>query len=426
MSSAGFAPSPSVLLPRADAGRALIRAIFARALDWSVALWIFCGALVFIEPSPYEVSFALVVALALFGGFAIHRSTLPLLAIFALFVPFALVGAFQVRFGELDDALIFNIVTIFLVLTAFFVANYVATAPAGRMRIIASAYLWAALLSVVLGTLGYLGLIPGAALFTKFERAKALFQDPNVYGPFLILPAAYALQRVLLGAPWRAFWAGLVFMALVIGVFVSFSRGAWVHLAASSALVFVLCFLLEARALLKVRMLLLSMCGVMAIAVALGALLSVPAVSRLFEIRTQEQNYDTGETGRFGRQAFAFDMALEHPLGLGPMEFRHYRVIEEPHNTYVNVLHAYGWGGGLCFYALVLLTIWRGLTGLVRAGPNRLLLIPLISTFLPLAGEAAIIDVDHWRHYFLVAGLIWGVTARQEPNDRRSADEALV
>jgi hypothetical protein len=31
--------------------------------------------------------------------------------------------------------------------------------------------------------------------------------------------------------------------------------------------------------------------------------------------------------------------------------------------------------------------------------------------FVPLAGEAAIIDMDHWRHLFLVIGLVWGVTA---------------
>jgi hypothetical protein len=30
---------------------------------------------------------------------------------------------------------------------------------------------------------------------------------------------------------------------------------------------------------------------------------------------------------------------------------------------------------------------------------------------VPLAGEAAIIDTDHWRHWFLLVGLIWGVTA---------------
>ena len=74
-------------------------------------------------------------------------------------------------------------------------------------------------------------------------------------------------------------------------------------------------------------------------------------------------------------------------------------------------LHAYGWGGGFFFTMLILITSWRGLKGLARPSSNRLLLIPLTATFVPLAVEAAIIDIDHWRHLYLIAGLIWGVTA---------------
>ena len=49
--------------------------------------------------------------------------------------------------------------------------------------------------------------------------------------------------------------------------------------------------------------------------------------------------------------------------------------------------------------------------GLSLLWMDGLLLIPLISVFVPLSVEAAIIDLDHWRHFYLVAGLIWGVTA---------------
>lgn len=100
-------------------------------------------------------------------------------------------------------------------------------------------------------------------------------------------------------------------------------------------------------------------------------------------------------------------------------------MIEEPHNTYVNVLHAYGWGGGLAYWVLVGLTFWRGVSGLTIKSDNRLLLIPLIAAFVPLAMEGAIIDTDHWRVFYLLTGLIWGVTARvggkPESNNRQSA-----
>ncbi len=393
-------------------GAAYLRAKLSGLLRWAVALWIFAGSIVITEPSPYELAFLVVLGLSLFAGsFAFRRATLGLLVLWVLFIPFAIIAAFQATFTPLTNALVFQIVTIFLFFTSYWVANYVAEAPQERMRAIVLAYTIAAVFSAVLGTLGYLRLIPGHDLLTLYGRAKALFNDPNVYGPFLILPAMYALQRVLLGTSRRAVWAAGVFMAITIGVFASFSRAAWGHFALSAAMVYLLCFVFVAHAREKVRMLILALVGALAIVVAIGGMLSIPSVQQLFEIRASAQSYDEGETGRFGRQGYAFELALENPLGIGPYEFRNLRIKEEPHNSYVNVLHVYGWGGGFAFILFIGITIWRGLSFVVISSPNRLLLIPLTSVFVPLALEAAIIDLDHWRHFYLIAGLIWGVTA---------------
>lgn len=390
-------------------GQSWLKARSATLLDGLVIFWVLTGAMVITEPSPYEFSFLLVLGMSLLGGFGLYRSTLGLLALFVGFIPFAIIAAFQVKFSTVSDALIYQIVTIFLLFTAYWVANYVAEAPQERMKKIMLAYTIAAVFSAVAGTLGYLGI--GHELFTRYDRAKALFKDPNVYGPFLILPAMYALQRVLLLAGRPALIAAAIYGVLLVGVFASFSRAAWGHVAISSLMVFVLVFALEAKARAKVRMLLLSLMGAAMLLVSFAGLMSVPQFRDFFELRTQEQNYDTGESGRFGRQGYAFGLALDNPLGLGPLEFRNLRIKEEPHNSYVNVLHAYGWGGGLAFILFILTTLWRGASFVLQPGPNRLLLIPLVSVFVPLAAEAAIIDMDHWRHFFLVAGLIWGVTA---------------
>ena len=373
--------------------------------------------MVITEPSPYELAFLAVLGVSMFAGFTLRRSTLGLLVLFASFVPFAIIAAFQVKFSSVPDALVYQAVTIFLFFTSYWVANYVADAPQARMRLIIGSYLATAVISAMLGTLGYLGI--GHDLFTRYDRAKAFFNDPNVFGPFLILPAMYMLQRLLLAPPQRALWAALAYGVLLIGVFASFSRAAWGHIVISSAIVYVLIFVLEAHARQKVRMLLLAMSGLLLLLVAAAGVLSIPQFRSFIELRTQSQNYDTGESGRFGRQGYAFDLALQHPLGLGPLEFRNLRVKEEPHNTYVNVLHAYGWGGGFVFILFIGVTLWRSASFIARPGPNRLLLIPLVGVFVPLAGEAAIIDIDHWRHFFLVAGLIWGVTAAYRQVDRR-------
>lgn len=390
------------------ASQIYLKARAAKLLDWLVAFWIFCGGFVMSEPSPYEVGFLMVLGVALFAGLGIYRSTLGLMVLVFAFIPFAFIAAFQVKHSTITDAMIFQLVTIFLLLTSYVVANYVAEKPQQRMRLIVRAYVATAIISAIIGTVGYL---QGNAALTLYGRAKALFNDPNVFGPFLILPAVYCLQHVLIGKKRDAILGGIAFMILFVGVFASFSRAAWAHLAVSAGAVYLLIFFFEAHAKEKVRMLLIALVGTMGIIVALAGLLSVPAVQRLFEVRATSQDYDTGETGRFGRQGYAYELALNNPLGLGPYEFRNLRITEEPHNSYVSTILVYGWGGGFLFILFIGITIWRGLAFVIRPGPNRLLLIPLISTFIPLSVEAAIIDLDHWRHFFLVAGLIWGVTA---------------
>ena len=391
-----------------------------RWLDFMVAFWIFTGGLVLFEPSPYELTFLAVLPLAFVAGMGLYRSTFGLFAILLGFTPFALIACFQVRFNPIGDALLFSIVTIFLLLTAYFIANYVAEQTERRMRLVMRAYTAVALISAIVGTLAYLGLMPGADIFLRYGRAKAAFNDPNVFGPFLVLPAMYALQRLLLAPGRSAIIAGGIYMVLFVGVFVSFSRAAWGHFALSSLIVLVLCFWLEAAARDKVRIMIMSLLGAAMLVVALAGLLSIPQVASLFEQRAAGQNYDSGETGRFGRQGYAFELALDHPLGIGPHEFRNLRIIEEPHNVYVTVLHVYGWGGGAFYYLLVILTLWRGIAALTRPSPYRLMMIPLVATFAMLVGESAIIDTDHWRHYFLLVGLIWGISTAIRNDERRS------
>lgn len=399
-------------------GLVYMRGLAARALDVLVAIWIFSGGVVLVEPSPYELTFVLVLPAAIAAGLGLYRSTFGLFVIILLFTPFALIACFQVKFSTVPSALVFSLVTIFLLVTAYFLANYIAEATHKRVKLIIAAYTFAAVMAAIIGTLAYLGLMPSAELFLRYGRAKATFKDPNVYGPFLVLPAMFALQRILLGKGWTVIISGAIYLILFIGVFVSFSRAAWGHFALSSLITMGLVFFLEADARDKVRIMTMSLVGALMLVVAMGGLLSIPSVSKLFEARTESQDYDTGSTGRFGRQGYAFDLALSHPWGLGPGQFRNLRIIEEPHNVYVSVLHVYGWGGGFCYYVLVIFTLWKGFKSISRPSPYRLMAIPVFATFTMVVGESAIIDSDHWRHFYLLVGLTWGL-ATAIRNDRR-------
>ncbi|MFD1252316.1 MULTISPECIES: hypothetical protein [Devosia] len=412
----------------AGAGHAAAKRRATRLLDIMVSIWIFSGGIVFFEPSPYELAFVFVLLLALMGGVGLYRSTFGLLAIILGFTPFALIACFQVRYNTISEALIFSIVTIFLMITSYFVANFIAECTIKRMRLIMTAYTAVAVLSAVIGTLAYLGIMPAADLFVRYGRAKAAFKDPNVFAPFLVLPAMFALQRILLGRGWQVIIAGGVYVALFIGVFVSFSRAGWAHFALSSAVVLGLVFLLEANARDKARIMLMALGGAFFLVVAMAGLLSIPEVSDLFAARLTSQNYDTGETGRFGRQGYAFELALNNPWGLGPGEFRNLRIIEEPHNVFVSVIHVYGWGGAAFFYILVFGTLWKGVAIITRPSPYRLLAIPVVATYALVVGESAIIDSDHWRHIYLLIGLVWGLSTAIHNDRRRSAprDEMLI
>ena len=103
----------------------------AGLLDSMVAVWIFMGGIVIIEPSPYELVFVLVLAAGAVRRHEVYRSTLGLLPAAAAFIPFAIIAAFQATFTPVTTTLIFEVVTIFLLLTCFFVANYVAERAAG-------------------------------------------------------------------------------------------------------------------------------------------------------------------------------------------------------------------------------------------------------------------------------------------------------
>lgn len=407
-------------------GAAFLRSRLNRMLDFMVAFWIFSGGFVLVEPSPYELTFLIVLPLAFAAGIGLYRSTFGLFGVIMGFTPFALIAVFQARYNPITNSLIFTLVTVFLLVTSYFVANYVAEQTERRMRLIMRAYTAIAVISAIVGTLAYLGIMPGADFFTRYGRAKAAFNDPNVFGPFLVLPAMFALQKVLLSKGRTAVIAAMVYMILFVGVFASFSRAAWGHFAFSSIIVLVLCFWLEAAARDKVRIMIMSLVGAGMLVVALGGLLSIPAVSSLFEQRAAGQNYDSGETGRFGRQGYAFELALNNPLGIGPGEFRNLRIIEEPHNVYVSVLHVYGWGGGAMYYLLVILTLWKGIGAMRTPSPYRLIMIPLMATFTMLVGESAIIDSDHWRHYYLLVGLIWGIATAIQNGPRQSPRQKLL
>ncbi|MGO7501144.1 hypothetical protein ACC681_38105, partial [Rhizobium ruizarguesonis] len=86
---------------------------------------------------------------------------------------------------------------------------------------------FAAVATSALGILGYFSAFPGAEIFTLSDRAKGAFQDPNVFGPFLVPPSLYLVHGILVGDLKKSPRNAAALLVLALGIFLSFSRAAW-------------------------------------------------------------------------------------------------------------------------------------------------------------------------------------------------------
>ena len=171
----------------------------------------------------------------------------------------------------------------------------------------------------------------------------------------------------------------------------------------------------------RMRIIVLAMVGVVLVALFVIALLSIQQVADVFRERAAlEQSYDVGHYGRFGRYILGTALGLERPLGVGPLQFSLY-FGEDPHNTYLNTFMSGGWLTGLSYLTLTVVTLVMGLRFIRVETPWQPIYHAIYAAYIGVAAESAIIDSDHWRHYFLILGLLWGLMAVSRPAQRELA-----
>ena len=143
----------------------------------------------------------------------------------------------------------------------------------------------------------------------------------------------------------------------------------------------------------------------------LGAILSIGSVGSLFQERASlVQSYDSAPQGRFARYAPGFLLMLDNPIGIGPLQFTRY-FPEDPHNSFLDAFVAGGWLGGAVHFTLMIMTLAFGLRHVFVRSPWQRTYIAIYATFAAEVGESVIIDVQHWRHFYLLIGLVWGLIA---------------
>ena len=376
-----------------------------RAARLSVLVASMLGGFVMNEPAPYELFLVALMGLFVLFGLKLPREAVTLTL---LFVAFNVGGVLSMtQMGDLYDTPMYIAVSLFLGLTSVFFCAAIAWDPV-LLRTINRGTVIAGVLTSLAGMVGYFGLVPGAEAFTRYGRAMGFFQDPNVFGPFLVLPALYLTAGLLNGAAWKAPLRTGLLLLIVGGIFLSFSRGAWGLLVVSGAFLYVLMLLSESSPVKRARMILMGAGALVTAILALVVLLQLEAVSDMFSQRAQVvQEYDGARLGRFARHAIGFEWALSNPLGIGPLEFG--RLLgEDTHNIWVKALMAYGWLGFAAYLAMTLMTLVGGGRLLLRDRPWRIHLQVAWVTFVGHVMIAWVIDIDHWRHVHLIIGVIWG------------------
>ena len=250
---------------------------------------------------------------------------------------------------------------------------------------------------------------PGVTFFTGVVLYAALFEDPNVFGPFLIPILVIVLEdrlnpRLLKPRPTLL---ALAVVVIAVGVVLSYSRAAWANLVL--AVVVMLGVLAFRRRGGRAAFRLLTTLVVVGLTAAV--FLQSTGGAELFEQRAQLQGYDSQ---RFGAQRIGVELSMAHPVGVGPGQFQYYSPVET-HSTYVRVLSEQG------LLALLLTTVIFGGTLLMALG-NALSRgdtygigsAALLGIWCGILLNSFVIDTLHWRHLWVVAPLIWvGWVTRQ-------------
>ncbi len=366
------------------------------------------SAVVFIEPSPYEIASLGAIVLFALTGLTLTGPVLVLSVLLVLINLGYTISASALMHQK--NVLTWVVTSWYLAVTCVFFAAALAVNTERRVNALMRGCIAAGVIAALAGLAGYFRVVPGGTdLLLLYDRARGTFKDPNVFGAFLILPAMLALQGVMAGTLRRAFWNLSLLGIFAAGVLVSFSRAAWGQMIFAAALVMFLTFVTTPSPAQRLRIVLIGAAGAAAMTLLLAALLSTDTVAALLKERLSfNQSYDVGETGRFARHALGAVLALDLPLGIGPLQFS--KIFpEDPHNTFLNAFMSGGWLSGVALPTLVMLTLGFGLRPVFTPAPWQPVAIAVYAAYLANVIESVVIDTDHWRHAFLLLGVMWGL-----------------
>ena len=378
-----------------------------RALVWLVAA---SCAIVFVEPSPYELATLIAAVIFFATGLRLRLVFMPLLLLLSLINFGYCLGA--IPFMDRSEVFSWVVTSWYMAFTVIFFAMVISEDTSARLDMLSRGLVVGAVIAATSAIAGYFNLVPGGHdLLTLYERARGTFKDPNVLGAFLILPALFALQSVVSDNLRKSLRSSVALAVIALAIFLAFSRAAWGGLALTGTFMLAMMVLTSQTQAQRSRIIVTSVVAIVVTIALVAVLLSFDSISDLFRQRASfDQSYDEGRFGRFGRHILGAEMALDLPFGIGPLQFHRY-FPEDTHNSYLNAFMSGGWTAGVCYPALLFVTVMLGFRYIFKAVPWQRAYIAIFSAFLGTVAEGFIIDTDHWRHFWMMLGAMWGMFA---------------
>jgi hypothetical protein len=409
----GF-PSSVTVAPRVAA--------LQRALVWLAGASV---AIVFIEPSPYELVTLAAIIIFFATGLRLRLVFMPLLLLLFLINVGYSIGA--IPFMDKPEVANWIATSWYMAVTVMFFAMVLSEDTAARLDMLRRGLIVGALIAATSGIAGYFNLVPGGHdLLTLYERGRGTFKDPNVLGAFLILPALFVLQSVVSDNFRKSFRSTIALGIIALAILLAFSRAAWGGLAITSAFMLAMMVVTSQSRAQRSRIIVMSVVAAIIVVMLIAVLLSFDQIGEMFRQRASfDQSYDEGRFGRFGRHILGAEMALDLPFGIGPLQFHNY-FPEDTHNSYLNAFMSGGWIAGVCYPALVFVTVIMGFRHVFVRVPWQRAYLAIFAAFLGTVGENFIIDTDHWRHFWMMLGAMWGMFAAAQRYRATAGNHALA
>src|ERR1700761_9715824 len=202
-----------------------------RALVWLVGA---SSAIVFIEPSPYELTTIIATVIFVATGVRLRLVFMPLLLMLILLNVGYSIGA--IPFIETSEVANWIATSWYMAFTVMFFAMVVSEDTQARLDMLRRGLIVGGMIASLAAIAGYFNLVPGGYdLLTLYGRGRGTFKDPNVLGAFLVLPSLLVLQNVVTARFGKALRSTIALGVMALAILLAFSRAAWGQLILTAA-----------------------------------------------------------------------------------------------------------------------------------------------------------------------------------------------